>query len=199
MKRREFITSVGGGAVAAVLGPFAARAQRTGRPFQIGYVVSHRKDGLPKRLEVFRAELRALGWQEGRDFAIEFRWADGDYERLPGIFAELVRLKVDVIVTHGTPAMLAAKAATTTIPIVVAVIGDALATGAITNLARPEGNVTGSTFFNPELSAKRLELLKEAHPRPDRCGRPAESGQRHEHPGDAADAPDRAAAQAGAS
>jgi len=99
-----------------------------------------------------------------RDFVIEYRWADGDYDRLPALLDDLIRIKVDVIVTHGTPGVLAAKRATTTIPIVCAVVGDALASGIVSSLARPGGNVTGLTFFNPELAAKRLELLKEVLP-----------------------------------
>jgi putative ABC transport system substrate-binding protein len=113
------------------------------------------------RLEAFRAGLREFGYQEGRNIVIEYRWAEGQYERLPALFAEVVRLNVDVIVTHGTPGALAAKQATNTIPIVMAAIGDAEASGVVASLARPGGNVTGLTFFNPELAAKRLELLKE--------------------------------------
>jgi ABC-type uncharacterized transport system substrate-binding protein len=93
------------------------------------------------------------------------RWADGHYERLPGLAAELVRLNVDVVVTSGTPGIRAAKGATTTIPIVMATVGDAVLVGLVASLARPGGNITGSTFFNPELAAKRLELLKETLPR----------------------------------
>jgi putative ABC transport system substrate-binding protein len=103
-------------------------------------------------------------YQEGRDVVIEYRWADGDYDRLPALLAELIASKVDVIVTHGSPGSLAASRATTTIPIVVAVVGDAIGVGLVSNLARPGGNLTGSTFFQPELSAKRLELIKEAMP-----------------------------------
>jgi putative ABC transport system substrate-binding protein len=122
-------------------------------------------DSLPKRPEAFlRAGLRELGRLEGRDFVMEYRWADGNYDQLPALLDDLIRLKVDVIVTHGTPGVLAAKRATTTIPIVCAVVGDALGSGVVSNLARPGGNVTGLTFFNPELAAKRLELLKEVLP-----------------------------------
>jgi putative ABC transport system substrate-binding protein len=96
---------------------------------------------------------------------MEFRWADGMYDRLPSLAAELVRLKVDVIVTGGTPGTRAAKQATTKIPIVMAVSGDAVATGLIASLARPGGNITGTTYFDPELHAKRLQFLKEAVPR----------------------------------
>jgi putative ABC transport system substrate-binding protein len=108
--------------------------------------------------------MRELGYQEGRNIVIDFRWADGHYDRLPALFAEMVRLNFDVIVTHGTPGALAAKRATTTIPIVFATAGDAVASGLVTSLARPGGNVTGSTYFIPELSAKQLELLKELIP-----------------------------------
>ena len=121
-------------------------------------------NSLPERPEAFRAGLRDLGYREGRDFVIEYRWADGNYNQLPSLLDDLIRLKVDVIVTHGTPGVLAAKRATTTIPIVCAVVGDALGSGIVSSLARPGGNVTGLTFFNPELAAKRLELLKEALP-----------------------------------
>ena len=93
------------------------------------------------------------------------RWAEGRYERLPELAAELVRSNVDLIITHGTPGSLAAKRATTTIPIVMANIGDPVATGVVASIARPGGNITGQTFFNPELRAKRIELLKEVMPR----------------------------------
>jgi len=116
-------------------------------------------------VEAMRGGLRDLGYVEGRNLSIEYRWADGKYERAPELAAELVRLKVEVLVTHGTPGTLAAKGATTTIPIVMASVGDALLVGLVANLGRPGGNVTGSAFFNPELAAKRLELLKEALPR----------------------------------
>jgi ABC-type uncharacterized transport system substrate-binding protein len=110
-------------------------------------------NSLPKRPEAFRAGLRDLGYREGRDFVIEYRWADGKYDQLPALLADLIRLKVDVILAHGTPGVLAAKQATTTIPIVMAVVGDALGSGIVSSLARPGGNVTGMTFFNPEHKA----------------------------------------------
>jgi putative ABC transport system substrate-binding protein len=163
MQRREFITLLGG--AAAISWPLSARAQRpAAKVFRIGHLGLTTADSLPKRPEAFRAGLRDLGYQEGRDFVIEYRWADGNYDRLPTLLADLVRLNVDVIVTHGTPGSLAAKKATTTIPVVFAVVGDALGSGIVSSLARPEANVTGSTYFNPELAAKRLELLKEAMP-----------------------------------
>jgi len=168
MRRRDFIQIIAGSAAAW---PLAAGAQRTPtKVFRIGYLSTVSANGLPKRMEAFRAALHDLGYQEGRDFVIEYRWADGKYERLPDLFADLVRLRVDVIVTHGTPGVLAAKHATTSIPIVMAVVGDALGSGVVSSLARPGGNVTGLTFFNPELAAKRLELLKEIIPSLVRVG-----------------------------
>jgi putative ABC transport system substrate-binding protein len=160
VNRRQVITLVGG----AATWPFAARAQQSTKVYRIGFVSMLSTDSLPQRLEAFRAGLREFGYQEGRNIVIEYRWADGQYERLPALFAEVVRLNVDVIVTHGTPGALAAKQATNTIPIVMAAIGDAEASGVVASLARPGGNVTGLTFFNPELAAKRLELLKETLP-----------------------------------
>ena len=162
MRRREFITLLGG---AAVAWPLSAHAQQpSAKVFRIGYLGLTTAESLPKRPEAFRAGLRDLGYLEGRDFVIEYRWADNNYDRLPTLLADLVRLNVDVIVTHGTPGSLAAKNATTKIPVVFAVVGDALGSGIVSTLARPEANVTGSTYFNPELAAKRLELLKEAMP-----------------------------------
>ena len=161
MRRREFITLLGG---AAAGWPLSARAQQSDKLFRIGFLGLTGANGLPERMKAFHDSLHALGHEEGRDIVIESRWAEGHYERLPKLVAELIANKVDVIVTHGTPGTLAAKQATTTIPIVVAVVGDALSSGIVSNLARPEANVTGSTFFGPELAAKRLEILKEAMP-----------------------------------
>jgi putative ABC transport system substrate-binding protein len=162
MRRREFISLL---SAAVASWPLVARAQQpSARVFRIGFLGLPTADSLPERPEAFRAGLRELGYREGRDFVIEYRWADGKYEQLPALLDDLIRLKVDVIVTHGTPGVLAAKKATTTIPIVCAVVGDALASGVVSSLARPGGNVTGLTFFNPELAAKRLELLKEVLP-----------------------------------
>ena len=145
MRRREFISLLGGTAVAW---PLAARAQQpSAKVFRIGFLGTPTADSLPKRLEAFRAGLRDLGYREGRDFVIEYRWAEDQYDRLPALLADLIRLRVDVIVTHGTPAALAAKQATTTMPIVVAVVADALGSGIVSSLARPGGNVTGLTFF----------------------------------------------------
>ena len=116
-----------------------------------------------------RAGLRELGYVEGKNIRIEYRWADGKYERLPDLAGELVGLRVDVLVTFGTSGAIAAKQTTLTIPIVMAGTGDAVATGLVASLARPAGNITGLTLFIPELMAKRLELLKEAVPRAGRA------------------------------
>jgi len=119
------------------------------------------------RVEAFRAGLRDLGYVEGKNIAIEFRFAEGQFDRLPELAAELVRLKVDVIMTHTVPGALVAKQATATnpIPVVMTNVGDAVGTGIVASLARPGGNITGDTFFVTELVAKRLELLGDAIPR----------------------------------
>lgn len=154
---------------ALLAAPFAAVAQPTGKVYRIGYLGSTSASGYHAQLvDAFRRGLRDLGYVEGRDLTIEYRWAEGKYDRLPQLAAELVRLPVDLIVTHGTPGSRAAKQMTTTVPIVMAISGDAVATGLVTSIARPGGNLTGSTFFFPELMAKRLELLKEAVPRANR-------------------------------
>src|SRR5437867_6190965 len=120
------------------------------------------------RMEALRAGLRDLGYLEGKNLVIESRWAEGKFDRLPELAAELVRLNVDVILTTGTPGIRAAKNATTTIPIVMVTSGDPVGFGFVASLARPGGNITGSSVFSPELSAKRLDLLKETLPRTQR-------------------------------
>ena len=117
------------------------------------------------RLEGFRLGLRDFGYVEGANITVVYRFAEGHYERLPALAADLVRSKVDLIVTHGTPGSLAAKRATTTIPVVITSVGDPVATGIVASIARPGGNITGQTSFNPELRAKRIEVLKEVMPR----------------------------------
>ena len=161
MRRREFITLLGGVAAAW---PVAAQAQQTSRAARIGFLGVNMPSGIEPRLRRFRAGLRDLGYVEGQNIFIDFRWAEGNYTRLVEFAAELLHLKADILVTYGTPGTLAAKQATTTTPIVMIVSGDAISTGIVASLARPGGNVTGSTFFNPELSAKRLEVVKEAYP-----------------------------------
>jgi putative ABC transport system substrate-binding protein len=150
--------------------PLAAESQQAGRIYRIGFLGATSPSGYASQVEAFRKGLRELGYVEGKNFVIEFRWAEGKYARLPELAVELVRLKPDVLVTHAPAATLAAKRATSTIPIVMGVTGEAVATGLVESLARPGGNVTGSSFFVRELSAKRLELLKEALPRLSRVG-----------------------------
>jgi ABC-type uncharacterized transport system substrate-binding protein len=159
--RRQFITLLGS---AAASWPLAARAQQPSKSV-IGFLSMASRSTFAFRLEGFRLGLRDFGYVEGTNITIEYRWAEGRYERLPELAAELVRSNVDLIVTHGTPGSLAAKRATTTIPIVMASIGDPVATGIVASLARPGANITGQSFFNPELRAKRIELLKEVMPR----------------------------------
>jgi putative ABC transport system substrate-binding protein len=145
-----------------------AQQQQANKIHRIGFLGTGYAPGWVSNVEAFREGLRELGYVEGKNVVIEYRWADGKYERLPELAAELVRLEVDVLVSYGTPGVRAAKQATTKIPIVMATSGDAIATGLVASLGRPGGNVTGSTFFDPELSAKRLELLKAAMPRAKR-------------------------------
>jgi putative tryptophan/tyrosine transport system substrate-binding protein len=165
MRRREFIALAG--AVAAAW-PLAARAQQRQRIARIGYLSL-----LPARVEIFydefREGLRDLGYVEGGNIHLEYRTSDGDEDRLFALANELIALNVDVIVTYAT-GVPAAKRATSTIPIVMATYNDAVAVGIVASLAHPGGNVTGSTFFAPELMAKRLELLKEMVPAMARAG-----------------------------
>jgi putative ABC transport system substrate-binding protein len=161
MRRREFITLLGGTAAAW---PLAARAQQPGRVPRIGVLGAASASAFANRVAELRAGLRDLGYVEGINIIIEFRWAEGNYARLPELAAELIRSNVDVIVSHGTPGTLAAKQATATIPIVIASIGDPVAVGLVASVARPGGNITGESFFSPEMQAKRLDLLKETLP-----------------------------------
>jgi len=162
MRRRKFIMLLGS---AAAAWPLAARAQRQPKLARIGFLGSTFASAWASRVEVFRSGLRDLGYVEGENIAIEFRWAEDKYDQLPRLAAELISLKVDVLVTYGTPGTLVAKSATTTIPIVMVHSGDAVATGIVASLARPGGNLTGMTYFLPELTAKRIEMLKEVTPR----------------------------------
>ena len=160
--RRKLLVALGVGALAA---PLTSFAQQKGKVWRIGFLGTATASGFERRVEALRAGLRDLGYVEGKNLAIEFRWAEGNYERLPELAAELVRLKVDVIVTHGNLGTRAAKSATTTIPIVMASSIDPIALGLVASLARPGGNVTGITGITAETAAKRLELLKDAFPR----------------------------------
>jgi putative ABC transport system substrate-binding protein len=143
---------------------FPAQGQQAKKVWRIGFLGFGSAAGYASRVNAMREGLRDLGYVEGKNIVIEYRWAEEKYDRLSNLAAELVSLKVDLIITHGTPGSRAAKQATTTIPIVIAAIGDAVEAGLVASLARPGGNITGSSFFMPELTAKRLELIKEAIP-----------------------------------
>jgi ABC-type uncharacterized transport system substrate-binding protein len=161
MKRREFITLLGGVAVAW---PMSARAQQPAIPV-VGFLSSLAPNDLGLVVPGFYQGLNGAGFVEGRNIAIEYRWAQGDYQRLPALSADLVNRNVAVLAAiSGTPAALAAKAATTTIPIVFAIGGDPVAPGIVTSLSRPGGNVTGVSFYNSPLVTKRLDLARELVP-----------------------------------
>src|SRR5262245_34047262 len=162
MKRRIIVLALSA-MLFALFGP--AHAQQTGRVFRIGYLDLGTASGGAVLVDAFRQELSKLGWNEGKNIIIEYRFADGKTDRLPELAADLVRLKVDVIVGTSTPPALAAKSATATTAIVVTNASDPVAAGLIANLARPGGNVTGLSGLAVELNTKRLEILKDAVPR----------------------------------
>jgi putative tryptophan/tyrosine transport system substrate-binding protein len=160
VKRRAFITLLGG----AAAWPLAARAQQPAKLSTIGYLGGATPAAEGQRVASFVQPLHELGWNEGRNVKIEYRWAEGRSERLAEIAAEFVRLKVDIIVTYGTPAVVAARQATSVIPIVFAVVADPVGTGLAASLARPGGNVTGLSLQQTDVAGKRLELLREIVP-----------------------------------
>jgi len=145
-------------------------AQQTGKIFRIGFLDPSTASGMAVLVDAFRQELSKLGWVEGKSITIEYRFAEGKTDRLPELAADLVRLKVDLIVVAGTVSALPAKKATTTIPIVMAHVGDPVGGGLVASLARPGGNVTGNSSLSPELNTKRLEILKDAVPKLLRVG-----------------------------
>ena len=157
--RRKFLTASG----ALLIAPLTVRGQQA-KKVRVGYLSSNPPPDTQAALDAFRTRLRELGYVEGQTILMEHRYAEGKFDRLPELAAELVRLKVDVLFVYGTPAALAAKSATTTIPIVFGGVNDPLSVGLVTNLRKPGGNVTGVMTNNSELSAKRLSLLKEAIP-----------------------------------
>jgi putative ABC transport system substrate-binding protein len=166
VRRREFIASFSS-AIAAW--PVAAPAQHARMPL-IGFLGGADPVGYKPQIDALRLGLRDHGYVEGQTVAIEYRWAEGKYDRLPALAADLVARKVAVIITQGTPAAFAAKHATSTIPIVMAIVGNPVETGIVSSLARPGGNITGSSFFYAELNGKRLELFKELMPSLGRAG-----------------------------
>jgi putative ABC transport system substrate-binding protein len=161
MQRRDFIKVIAGSAVAW---PLAARAQQPGKLPTIGFLGPNTRSAASEWVAAFVQRLRELGWIDARNVAIEYRWAEGRDERYAEIAAEFARLKVDVIVTSGTPGVIASKQATSVIPIVFATAGDPVGSGLVASLARPGGNVTGLATLAAELAGKRLELLREVVP-----------------------------------
>jgi putative tryptophan/tyrosine transport system substrate-binding protein len=157
MRRRAFIALLSG----ATAWPLAARGQQRGRIFKIGFIAT---GGVPLYMNAFHGELQALGWIEGKNVIYEARYAENRLDRLPELVAELLRLNVDIIVAGGTPAPLAAKRATATVPIVMTGAADPLGSGLVASLARPGGNVTVLSLMSADLIGKRLELLKEVVP-----------------------------------
>jgi putative ABC transport system substrate-binding protein len=162
MHRRAFVGLVGATVLAS---PRALFAQAPGKTVRVGFLVPTTRKGYAPRIDGLKAGLRELGYVEGKNLLIEYRSVEDDrYDRLPDLAAQLVALKVDVLVTGGTPATLALKRATSSIPIVIGSASDPVATGLVPNLARPGGNITGRTFFTAELCVKRLQLIREALP-----------------------------------
>ena len=157
MNRRTFLAAT----IAALITPPAAGAQPAGRAYRVGLLGLASGSDAPI-LASLPQGLRDLGYEEGKNLVIEYRTAEGKYDRLPALAVQLVGLKIDVLVTYGTPGALAAKQATTTIPVVVALIGDAVAAGVVPSLARPGSNITGSQYQYPELMGKRIEVLMNA-------------------------------------
>jgi ABC-type uncharacterized transport system substrate-binding protein len=158
MRRREFIAVLGGG---AVVWPLLARAQQTAKSPTIGYLGPNSRSLDSQRLAAFVQRLRELGWIEDRTITVEYRWAEGRNEHLAEIAADFVRRKVDIIVTSATPPTVAAKEATSVIPIVFAAVGDPVGAGVVKSLARPGGNATGLSLQTTDAAGKRLELLGE--------------------------------------
>jgi putative tryptophan/tyrosine transport system substrate-binding protein len=161
MDRRGFLK----GLVTSLVAPLAAEAQQTGKLYRIGFLGNSTPALEANLVGPFREGLRDLGYVEGRNVLIEYRWAEGNYERFPALIAELIAQKVDVIVTAGTPASLAVKKATTSIPLVMVAVGDPVSSGLVASLARPGGNLTGLVSIAPDLEGKRLELLTEVVPK----------------------------------
>ena len=165
-KRREFIALLGGGGLLLAAKVKRARGQLAGKTYRVGWL---QPGPIPDPwVKGFRQGLQEFNYVEGKNLTVEYRWGDGNFERLPAMAAELVRLNPDVIISVNTAALLALQKATTTIPIVMLGTADPVVVGLVRSLARPGGNITGMSVMAPELSRKRLELLKEAVPNLDR-------------------------------
>jgi putative ABC transport system substrate-binding protein len=162
MRRRTFMTGVIGAVLAA---PLAAEAQPAGKVARIGFLFGSSPSAAHGLVNAFQQGLREVGYVEGQNITIEYRWAEGRFERFADFAAEFVRLKCDIIMAGSAHAAIAAKHATATTPIIVVGVGEVVETGLVTSLARPGGNITGSTLMFAELSTKRLELLKQVVPR----------------------------------
>jgi putative ABC transport system substrate-binding protein len=147
-----------------LVGPLAAQTTPSAQVARIGFLGNSTPALEANLVGLFREGLRELGYVEGQNLGIEYRWAEGQYERFPAFIAELLARKVEVIVTAGTTASLAVKQATTSVPLVIVGVGDPVATGLVASLARPGGNITGLTSIGDELDGKRLELLREVVP-----------------------------------
>jgi putative ABC transport system substrate-binding protein len=165
--RRTFLAGTGAVLLAA---PLAAEAQPAGKVPRVGFLTAFARSDVPQWREGFRKGLRDFGYTEGRNIVIEYRYAEGRPERLPGLAAELVRLNMDVIAAETTPASLAVQHATATIPIVMTLVADPVESGLISSLARPGGNITGLSLQLPDIAAKRLQLLRETVPGVSRVG-----------------------------
>jgi len=161
VRRREFIALVGW----VLASPLPVRAQRAEKAVRIGILQSGSAASQARRIEAFREALRDLGYVEGRNIILEYQFAEGKFERLPALAGELVLRNIDVFVTTGTPATLAARQASSIIPIVMANVGEAVGTGLVASLARPGGNITGTSYLFGDLVSKRLEMLKEVLPK----------------------------------
>lgn len=172
MRRREFITLIGG-AVGAW--PLAVRAQQVKVP-TIGFLGANTASSQRSSTDAFVQRLHELGWIDGRTVAIEYRWAEGRFDRAPALAAELIQLNVDVLITHATPNVVAVKQATSVIPIVFAAVGNPVGTGLVESLSRPGGNVTGLSLQSTDLAGKRLQLMREFLPHLGRVAFLAGSG-----------------------
>jgi putative ABC transport system substrate-binding protein len=161
MRRRRVLA----GLLLAIAAPLAAEAQPAGKVYRIGFLGNSTAALEAHLVGPFREGLRELGYVEGQNIVTEYRWAEGKYERFPALIAELLAQRVEVIVTAGTPASLAVKKATTSVPLIMVAVGDPVATGLVASLARPGGNITGLTSIAEETEGKRLELLREVIPR----------------------------------